>query len=296
MSVNILKAGQEDWRAHRNLFPFIVQIGTGGTGGYVTQHLAQMLGVSNKPAAYVIADPDVIETKNLGNQLFLKEEVGLPKADVLASRYSEAYGFNIGSYSESYIESVKDIQDLFSKEYMNLPTSSYSNTLLLPILVVCVDNVFTRKICHDFFLQTKSCIYIDAGNEATKVPSDWQTRVKKDWTEEEITTFNDSGWSGQVVTGVKLNSFYQAPVMEMFPEMLEDNDSIRKPSELSCTELTASEPQRLIVNKFAALAIANILTHIVEENEITTHISFFHAKKCYFRSTLATSEKNEEDE
>lgn len=296
MSINILKAGQDNWRAYRNLYPFIVQIGTGGTGGYVTQHLAQMLGASSKPAAYVIADPDVIETKNLGNQLFLKEEVGLPKADVLANRYSEAYGLNIGSYSESYIESVKDIQNLFSREYMNLPSGGFTDTLLLPILIVAVDNVYTRRICHDFFQQTKTCIYIDAGNEATQVPSDWQTRVKKDWTEEEIKTFNDSGWTGQVVTGVKLNLFKQAPVMEMFPEMLEDNDSIRKPSDLSCTELTASEPQRLIVNKFAALAIANVLTHIVEEQEITTHMSLFHAKKCYIRSTPPQSKSDSEEE
>lgn len=296
MSINILKEAQKDWREYKSIFPFIVQIGTGGTGGYVAQHLAQMLGVSNKPVAYVIADPDVIEVKNLGNQLFLKEEVGLNKADVLAGRYSEAYGLNIGSYSESYIESVKDIQNLFSREYMNIPDSSFSRTLLLPILVACVDNNYTRSICHDFFRQTKTCIYIDAGNEATNVPSDWQTRVKKDWTEEEINTFNESGWSGQVVTGAKLNAFYQAPVMEMFPEMLEDTDSIRKPSELSCTELTASEPQRLIVNKFAALAIANVLTHIVEENELTTHISFFHAKKCYLRSTEATSQKNDNED
>lgn len=297
MGINILKAAQENWNTYKRLYPFIVQIGTGGTGGYVAQHLAQMLGVSNKPVAYVIADPDVIEVKNLGNQLFLKDEVGLNKADVLASRYSEAYGLNIGSYSDAYIESVKDIQNLFSKEYMNIPSSAYGTTLFLPILVGCVDNNYTRKICNDFFKLTKNCIYIDAGNEATNVPSDWQTRVKKDWTEEEINTFNESGWSGQVVTGAKLNAFYQAPVMEMFPEMLEDEDSIRKPSELSCTELTASEPQRLIVNKFAALAIANVLTHIVEEHELTTHISFFHAKKCYVRSTPATLENNEaEDE
>src|SRR5699024_9143815 len=115
------------------------------------------------------------------------------KADVLAGRYSEAYGLNIGSYSDAYVESVKDIQNLFSTDYMNIPGRSYGTTLLLPILVGCVDNNYTRGICHDFFRQTNTCIYIDAGNEATKVPSDWQTRVKKDWTEEEINTFNDSG-------------------------------------------------------------------------------------------------------
>ena len=99
-----------------------------------------------------------------------------------------------------------------------------------------------------------------------------------------------------MVTGVKLNLFKQDPVMDVFPEMFEDTDTLR-PSELSCTELSASEPQRLIVNKFAALAIANVLTHIIEEKVITTHITFFHAKKCHIRSTLPTSKTtSSEDE
>jgi len=129
-----------------------------------------------------------------------------------------------------------------------------------------------------------TAIYIDAGNEATRVPGDWRTRDKKDWTEAELEDYRNSGWSGQVVTGVNLNLFKQAPVAEMFPDILEDDDEIR-PSELSCTELTASEPQRLIVNKFAALSIANILTQIVEDFTISSHITFFHAKKGYMRTT-----------
>lgn len=297
MSVDIRKYAKDNWYDYSTVFPFIVQIGCGGTGGYVAQHLAQMLGVSDTPAAYVIADPDVIEVKNLGNQLFLKEEVGLKKADVLASRYSEAFGLDIGSFSEDYIESVEDIQNLFSTEYMNIRGRSMGSTLLLPILIGCVDNVYSRSIMNQFFQSCKTCIYIDAGNEATQVPSDWQTRVKTDWTEEEKKTFNDSGWSGQVVTGVKLNLYKQDPVMDVFPEMFEDNDiNELRPSELSCTEVSASEPQRLIVNKFAALAIANVITHIIEEQVITTHITFFHARKGYIRSTPATIEDSQEDE
>lgn len=282
MTINIVKQGQDSYPSYTSIYPFIVQIGTGGTGGYLVQHIAQLLATSKQKASYVIADPDVIEDKNLGNQLFLKEEVGLKKADVLASRYSGAYELNIGSYSDSYIESLQQLKGLFSTEYVRI-SSVGNRVLFLPIIIGCVDNNFTRRIMDELFNHLKACIYIDAGNESTKVPSDWQTRNKTAWTLEELQQFAESGWSGQVVTGVKLNLFNQSPVAKMFPDILEDMDSIR-PSELSCTELTASEPQRLIVNKFAAMIVTGIVTEIIEDCTVSSHITFFHAKKRYMRS------------
>lgn len=281
--MNVLTAAQQNWYQYKEIYPLICQLGTGGTGGFLVQHIAQLLSTSKTRAAYVIADPDVIEEKNLGNQLFLPNEVGLKKADVLARRYSAAYDLDIGSYNEKYIESTQDMRSLFSVEYLETGERSY-NTLYLPIIIGTVDNNFTRKVIHDLFKQLNTCIYIDAGNENATVPKDWQQRPKEQWTEEELAAFQNSGWSGQVVTGVNLNLFKQAPVAEVFPDILNDQDEIR-PSELSCTELTASEPQRLIVNKFAALAVLNVLTQLIEEKTISSHITFFHAKRGYMRST-----------
>ncbi|MFP7442573.1 MULTISPECIES: thiamine biosynthesis protein ThiF [Bacillus] len=282
-TVNVLSAAQQNWYQYKEIYPLICQLGTGGTGGYLVQHIAQLLSTSKIRAAYVIADPDVIEEKNLGNQLFLPNEVGLKKADVLARRYSAAYDLDIGSYSEKYIETTQDLRNLFSVEYLETGDRSY-NTLYLPIIIGTVDNNFTRKVMHDLFKQLNTCIYIDAGNENATVPKDWQQRPKEQWNEEELAAFQNSGWSGQVVTGVNLNFFKQAPVAEVFPDILNDQDEIR-PSELSCTELTASEPQRLIVNKFAALAVLNVLTQLIEDKIISSHITFFHAKRGYMRST-----------
>lgn len=278
--IELLRASQTDYMPKKNIYPFIVQIGTGGTGGYLVQHIAQLLGTNKKSATYVIADPDVIEEKNLGNQLFLASEVGMKKADVLAERYSYAYDMDIRSYSEAYIESPDDIKKLFNTDYIR--TDGYRNQML-PIIIGCVDNNFTRQIIHEFFSKHPG-VYIDAGNEATVVPADWQTRPKANWTPEELQAFNESGWSGQIVTGVNLNLAKQPSVADVFPDILVSEDSIR-PSSLSCTELTASEPQRLIVNKFAALAILSVLTEIIEELCISNHITVFHAKKGYMRST-----------
>lgn len=278
-----MKAQSKYAYGRKYFYPYILQIGAGGTGGYLVQHIAQMLSTSKVEATYIIADPDTIENKNLGNQLFLPEEVGLKKADVLASRYSEAYGIEIASYSDAYIETVQQLKALTNPYYLNMTTPSY-NTLLLPIIIGAVDNNFTRQIIHEFFQNIKQGIYIDAGNESTVCPSDWQTRSKSEWTDKELEEFNESGWSGQVVTGVKLNAFEQDPLAVVFPDILTDEDEVR-PSDMSCTELTASEPQRLIVNKFAALAIMSSLSQIVEEQTISTHITYFHAKRGYMNSS-----------
>lgn len=268
---------------YKSLYFYFVQIGTGGTGGYILQHLAQMLGTTNSNIqfSYVVADFDTIEQKNLRNQLFLEDEIGLKKADVLASRYSDAYNIDIGSYSNSYIESVDELMNLFSLEYFDRRPSS---SKLIPILIGSVDNNYTRQLMDAFYNKLKDVIYIDAGNESTDVPSDWQTRPKEQWTQEEVEKFNNSGWSGQVVTGVKLNGIvYSKPIAEVFPDILTDTDNI-KPSEMSCSELSASEPQRLIVNKFSALAVTTVINEIVENHTISNQLTFFHAKKCYIRS------------
>lgn len=289
-SVNLLEL-TDSWRDYRGIYPYIVQLGAGGTGAYVVQHICQILSTSGVQGSYVIADPDVIEEKNLKNQLFLPSEVGLKKADVLASRYSAAFDLDIGVFSDSYVESPDQLKNLIATEYMNYRIPS--DYIFLPIFVGCVDNNFTRKVIHELFSILKRAVWIDAGNESAKVPSDWLTRPKSQWTEEELNEFEESGWSGQVVTGVRLDRWYQKSVSEAFPDVLSDDDEI-KPSQLSCTELTASEPQRMIVNKFAALAIANALTEIVENHRVGRHITFFHAKKGYMRSTEINFKKEEQ--
>lgn len=120
-----------------HLIPFIVQIGTGGTGTYIVQHVAQMLSTLNKGHVYVIADPDKIERKNLKNQLFLEEEIGMSKAEVLAERYSQSFNLNIWAYTEKYIETVEDLKNLFQVDYASALTST---NYYLPILIGAVDN------------------------------------------------------------------------------------------------------------------------------------------------------------
>ncbi|MCM3443599.1 MULTISPECIES: ThiF family adenylyltransferase [Metabacillus] len=266
----------------KKLFPFIVQIGTGATGSNVVSHVAQLFSIFNISGQYVIVDPDIIESRNLLNQLFLENEVGKKKADVLARRYRAAYQVDIASYSKDYIEDVDSLKNLFNTDYLQIGYSY--DTLYLPIIIGCVDNNYTRQVMHRFFESSSRCLLLDVGNESVQAPSHYPSRPKDQWTEEELNTFNNTGWSGQVVCGLKMNGqTILKPVAEMFPDILEDKDEIA-PSQVACSNIIASEPQRLIVNKMAALAVTNYINELFESGVISNHMTFFHAKKGYMRS------------
>ena len=72
---NLLGADAEiPFRKYESIYPYIVQIGTGGTGGYIVQHLAQMLETLDCPHSYVLVDPDTIESKNLKTNYFWRKK------------------------------------------------------------------------------------------------------------------------------------------------------------------------------------------------------------------------------
>lgn len=262
--------------------PLIVQIGVGGTGSQLSQQVAQMLSTSKK-GIYVLADPDIVEEKNLRNQLFSQGNIGRPKAEILAKRYSAAYDYPVYSYTEKYIEDLVTLNEVFSLPFYH--NNSY-NPNVFPILIGCVDNNYTRKIFHDFFNHenVSNIVYIDAGNESVVLPDDYPSRDMRDWTEEEITTYKESGWTGQVVVGVKKsNEILLEPVADVYPDILMDDDEIA-PSEMSCEDLTSSDPQRLITNRFSSMAVSTVIAEILEAGTISNHKIVFHAKRGYMRA------------
>ncbi|WP_063892690.1 ThiF family adenylyltransferase [Paenibacillus sp. Leaf72] len=245
------------------------QLGAGGNGSYILQQIAQMMNIFNCDGRYIIADPDIVETKNLGNQLFIPGDVGKKKASVLARRYSSHYNLQISSYTDEYVENEEMIHNLFTQEYYS---RTYRSSMFVPILIGCVDNNFSRQIMHNYFLRSERLIYIDVGIEGAKVPQDG--RVKRDWTEKENDEFKNSGWVGQVVCGVRWNGeTLLSPVGDLFPDTQEMTDSIA-PSELSCSAIVMSEPQRLLTNKFAALEVISYFNELFSEGTISNHYSY----------------------
>lgn len=69
-----------------------------------------------------------------------------------------------------------------------------------------------------------------------------------------------------------------SPLGDLFPDAFTKKETA--PSQLSCSELAASEPQRVITNKFAAMTVAQFVNELFDEGTVSNHyISFSRLKR-----------------
>jgi hypothetical protein len=68
-------------------------VGCGGTGSRIVQPLLQLIASRGVPLTtnVFLIDGDTVEAKNCTRQLFIREDIGYPKAKVLAERYQDLY-------------------------------------------------------------------------------------------------------------------------------------------------------------------------------------------------------------
>ncbi|MCU4733659.1 ThiF family adenylyltransferase [Bacillus cereus] len=271
----------------KKIVPHIVVVGTGANGSLILQSIAQMVSIFKLNGEIVAADPDVVESKNLGNQHFVLQDIGKYKADVLRDRYTAAYKkphkVNISSFTSSYIEDIETLGSLYKNKYKILEKEADDNYLYLPILIGAVDNMFSREVFHQYFNQCENLIYIDVGNTAVTVPTNWRERDKKHWTPQQLKDYKNSGYNGQVVCGIKRNGeVILPPLGDLFPDAFKEKETA--PSQLSCSELAASEPQRVITNKFAALSVSQFVNELFDEGTVSNHYIIFHAQKAFMKA------------
>jgi hypothetical protein len=236
----------------------IIVIGAGGTGGYVIPHLYRLAFAAQRLVRVVVCDGDIVEEKNLIRQNFIAQDIGGNKAEVLAERYSAAFGFE-AEYVPAFIESAKELDrliqpDVIRPKYYGAPPETQR-----VILLGCVDNNQSRKLCHEVFRKAESLIYIDSGNGEN---------------------------TGQVVCGVrqKGRTLFK-PVGGVFPDVL--SDSGKFPSELSCAERAESAPQSVTANLAAASAVTSFLYNILITGNLTTRYATFSSHLISMRACRA---------
>lgn len=270
----------------KKMFPYIVQLGCGANGGYLVQMVAQMLNIFNIKGFYLIVDPDIVESKNLGNQLFLPRDVSHKKADVLAKRYRNAYNIPIGTFTERFIEDEGMLRQLFNQtDYL---VGWNRRMTFLPILIGCVDNNYSRQVMHRYFEQQDTLLYLDLGVEGAWVPQDG--RERKTWSSDEIRLHKETGYTGQVACGLRWKGeTILSDVAMLHPNILADEDEIA-PSETSCSNVVVNEPQRLITNRYAAMTAAMYLNELFSDATITNHESFLVLNKGLIRTTQVREE------
>lgn len=196
---------------------------------------------------FAIVDGDHVESKNIGRQPFIPDDIGKNKAIALATAADEALHVSIRPYP------------------LYLSTSNVHRTLSwvddseadAGILIGAVDNHACRKILHNFFQRTyshsKLFFYIDSANEFS---------------------------SGEVVFGKRLHSTIAAPDRcHYYPDIL--NDTEKPVYEKSCEELNQSAPQHLATNSMASDIIFSYVTQLIAAGETAVHAP---GGVCYFDS------------
>ena len=106
------KESQKEW---------ILLVGTGGIGSSTLLALTKTI-----PATYMIIDNDVVESINVGTQMFTKEQVGTSK-----------------------VEAIKNTCNLHSYTTIHAIKNRYNSNYIQPIVITGLDNMQTRKEVYD---------------------------------------------------------------------------------------------------------------------------------------------------
>lgn len=250
----------------------IALVGVGGTGGYVLQQLARLLyGLKEQRTStpdVLLIDGDTVEEKNLLRQYFLPQDIGKNKASVLAERYARAYGLPISAYPH-YLTRETSLDDLAIQNGS--------------VVVACVDNGSTRRILHEKLSQLNHVVSIDSGNSAVTLPEHPEHLDRY-----QLAHLKNSGWEGQVVVGVRSQGKTVLPFPgEVFPDLMEED---QLPTEVSCGEVSVSNPQRLMTNLMAATTVMMILHTLLADGTILHHRTFFEARRGWMRSDAAVEQ------
>lgn len=233
---------------HASEVTFIV-VGCGGTGGYLVPNLARMAANFDAPnIRIVLLDGDIVEHKNLKRQNFIVPDIGKPKAQVLAERYSAALGIEI-QYETEYIKDVDTLENLV-----------HSDDSGATVVLGCVDNHRTRQVLAEWFRAKKGRIWIDAGNE------EMHGQV--------ICGYNHYAYDPQ-----EQSSLFALPsVADLFPEIDTDEKAMFN-DELSCAERAVENPQNIATNIMAANYMLVFAQQVALGNPLYSHGIFFSAER-----------------
>ena len=163
----------------------IIQIGAGGTGGYVAAEIMRFLG--NMPEKlkdlfyYTLIDGDAFEPKNLSRQLCTVDDLGVNKAESLVTNYGPYFGCNMdhlnivpeyltemgqltgirGGLPSYAVTSAIDhgIETFKRTEIPNTTiglrkrvrdSANTPQSVIIPIIIDCVDKTTPRNLIHNF--------------------------------------------------------------------------------------------------------------------------------------------------
>lgn len=277
-------------------------VGLGGTGGFVAAHAARLLwGLEQQrlrahaeprladPAfgrtppeeipEMLLIDGDVVERGNVLRQDFRPHDEGRPKALVLSEGMSP-YALGVSAYPR-YLGAASPFREL-------VPEGS--------VVVGCVDNAATRRILHERLKTYRDVVYIDSGNGSVAPPARGLPGVLAgDAARADAVLRRESGWSGQIVCGVRRRGETLLPFPgDAMPDLLEgEGPEDMVPDEVPCHLAVQSQPQRFLTNLRAATTIMEYLGPLLTDGHLLHARTFFDARRGYAKSYPAIDELDE---
>jgi len=217
-------------------FEKIIVLGCGGTGSHAVPNIIRLLlGIEERLLPEVcLIDGDSVEQKNILRQNFIQMDLGENKAEVLARRYSSAFGIPITTISS------------FSDNKNNELAKQIKNTNSVCI-IGCVDSHNGRRHIRSTIrrFKKKDIIWIDSGNEEKSGQVVMGYRATDDT---DIIKLDN-------IAKNKTGMFSLPYVTDVYSEIAKSKDKPR--SELSCDVLSNVKPQTMMVNVTAANMILN---------------------------------------
>ena len=217
----------------------IFQIGAGGTGSHLVQHISRLIAsnetIAKRVGSYTIVDGDIVEQKNVGRQLFVPQDTGKYKAEVLARRYSSAYGVSLGYVNQMLCAPFVD--ELIPLGSLNTPT----------LIIGAVDSARARRLIFEEIEKVqetrKTIWWLDAGNgrETGQI------------------MLGNTARADRLRAGLEEAFIEYLPYPAvLFPDLIDETLDAQA-ADLSCAEAVAQDDQGPNINAQMGLIIAEML-------------------------------------
>jgi len=226
----------------------VVVVGLGGTGSQLARSIVRIVfdmersGLNTPGVLFV--DPDRVEEKNVGRQMFTYADVGQFKAELLARRFNAALGLAVGWIGEEY-DPDKHNPD--------------NGTLL----VGCVDNHVARQALAQ---ARHGTIWLDCGNHSDSGQVIIGTTSDLTAMRKELHRTIKS----------KLNVVEALPNAALvFPELLAPPDmAVAVGQDASCADLIEAGVQHLLINDAIATASASYIYRLLYRKPLQSFMTF----------------------
>lgn len=223
----------------------VVIVGCGGTGAQVARIVARLLYDMRRARLHtpnlLLIDPDYVEEKNVGRQLFTPADAALklPKAEVVGKRLNMALGMDIAWCVEPF------------------DAEKHGSRYGLQLVIGCVDNHLARRELH-----AAKGILIGAGNY-------------RDGGQVIIGNTGDDDLMRRHLDGKDGKYAYLPKDGLLFPSLLEpDTPTSEVQPDLSCAELVLRGEQDVLVNDWMACAVGQYVYAILRRQPVRTFASF----------------------